>query len=190
MQVGQKASTKSRRWYGTGVSVPQGGPARDLVQDTRYKSQDKRLVGLGYKGKLASWLRVQGKFKGSNTPKGQRPGELLHFYIWSPTRTMTPHPPAQFCVLPSSNGPRKVELVVPLTPSAILLFFRPPRIMLPLVTPTPLPPNLKLDNLQLDIIISRSGTRQCPATKYMTLGPKFYTKLVSAITRRRMHLNQ
>ena len=44
--------------------VPQGGPARDLVQDTRYKSQDTRLVGLGYKGKLASWLRVQGKFKG------------------------------------------------------------------------------------------------------------------------------
>ena len=27
-------------------------------------------------------------------------------------------------------------------------------------------------------------------TRYMTLGPKFYTKLVSAITRRRMHLNQ
>ena len=72
----QKGSSVLRRWYGTGVSVPQGGPARDLVQDTRYKSQDKRLVGLGYKGKLASWLRVQGKFKGSNTPKGQRPGEF------------------------------------------------------------------------------------------------------------------
>ena len=56
-------------------SGPQGGPARDLVQDTRCKSQDKRLVGLGYKGKLASWLRVQGKFQGSNTPKGQRLGE-------------------------------------------------------------------------------------------------------------------
>ena len=27
-------------------------------------------------------------------------------------------------------------------------------------------------------------------TRYMTLGPKFYTKLATAITRRRMHLNQ
>ena len=29
-----------------------------------------------------------------------------------------------------------------------------------------------------------------PKAKYMTLGPKFYTKLVSAITRRRMNENQ
>ena len=29
-----------------------------------------------------------------------------------------------------------------------------------------------------------------PTTKYMTLGPKFYTKLVSSITRRRMNENQ
>ena len=29
-----------------------------------------------------------------------------------------------------------------------------------------------------------------PKTQYLTLGPKFYTKLATAITRRRMHLNQ
>ena len=29
-----------------------------------------------------------------------------------------------------------------------------------------------------------------PTTKYMTLGPKFYAKLVSAITRRRMNESQ
>ena len=46
-----------------GARCPRAAPRATWYKGIRNKSQDKKLVGLGYKGKLASWLREQGKFK-------------------------------------------------------------------------------------------------------------------------------